>query len=409
MAKKLFTVWLSLTILLFSSISICAEETVQAEYFNKNIVVNGENILNYQSDNPFILHKNLTYFPLNAEMGRILGFTWDINWESRTVTLTKTESTQKNFGQQWMKTNKNKIATEVLTDIKLNLVAEKKNPIASMVEGVVGTGDGNAQQPALTGVFEAGGSSSGAVETQDAFLDPLANTLANTITDTTSLGAIGTQVDLTSYDILTVGDVIYIPLGVMKTEPNFGWDIFFDTYSGIYLTTDGITPAQSTFNEAESKYNKGLAGYVMNYNKNYSVSQALNLVFLFKTEANIYKMDPLLLMAVAHKESTFTAGAKSGGGALGMMQVMPSTGARYGLKPSDLLDAHKNVEFGTLYLKDRIAAYNGDWIKALSAYNQGSVKVNRGGFSTRYANQVVLKYDKIKSFLTTNGYGLGVI
>lgn len=405
MAKKLFTVWLSLTILLFSSISICAEETVQAEYFNKNIVVNGVNILNYQSDNPFILHKNLTYFPLNAEMGRILGFTWDINWESRTVTLTKTESTQKNFSQQWMKTNKNKIATEVLTDIRLNLVAEQKNPIASMFEGVLGTEVGTAQQQrTLTdGGFKTGEASTGAVETPDALLDPLANTLA----DTTSTSAIGTQVDLTKYDILTVGDLIYIPMGIMKTEPNFGWDMLFDTYSGVYLTTDGITPAQSTVNEAESRYNKGLAGYVMNYNRNYSMSQALKLVFLFKTEANIYKMDPLLLMAVAHKESTFTAGAKSGGGALGMMQVMPATGARYGLKPSDLLDAHKNVEFGTLYLKERIAAYNGDWIKALSAYNQGSVKVNRGGFSTRYANQVVLKYNKIKSFLTTNGYGLG--
>lgn len=374
MAKKLFTVWLSLTILLFSSISISAEETVQAEYFNKNIVVNGESISNYQSDNPFILYKNLTYFPLNAEMGRILGFTWDMNRESRTVTLTKTKPTQKNFSQQWMKSNKIQYAAVAMTDVSLNLVSEQKNPIALIIEDVMGTQDEN--QPQKDSKIRA----------------------------KESAGTTETKIDITGADILAVGDVLYAPLGVLKSGSSFGWDVYFDSYSGIYLTTDGITPAKSIFNETESRYNKGLVGYVMNYNKNYSVSQAQNLIFLFKQEAKIYKMDPLLLMAVAHMESTFTASARSSGGALGMMQVMPATGARYGLKPNDLLDAHKNVEFGALYLKERIGAYNGDWTKALSAYNQGSVSVNRGGFSTRYANQVVLKYDKLKNYLTTNGY-----
>jgi len=402
MAKKLFTVWLSLTILLFSSISICAEETVQAEYFNKNIVVNGETIINYQSDNPLFLYKNLTYFPLNAEMGKILGFTWDMNWESRTVTLTRTEPTQKNFSQQWMKTNKSKIAAEVLTDVSLKLASTQRNPIAEAVEGILGAQDEAAQksEPLENDVVETGSSASEPGEVPDVLLDPLANTLA----DSTSFAAIETQIDVTEHQILAVGDVLYIPLSLMKEDPNFGWDIYFDSYSGIYLTTDGITPAKSTFNEAEARYNKGLVGYVMQYNGNYSVSEAQKLIFLFKEEAAIYKMDPLLIMAVAHKESTFTASCISSSGALGMMQVMPSTGARYGLKPSDLLDAHKNVEFGTLYLKERIAAYGGDWIKALSAYNQGSVRVNRGSFSTRYANQVVLKYDKIKDYLTTGGY-----
>jgi soluble lytic murein transglycosylase-like protein len=112
-------------------------------------------------------------------------------------------------------------------------------------------------------------------------------------------------------------------------------------------------------------------------------------------------------MAVAHKESTFNANSRGGSGSLGMMQVMPSTGARYGLGEEQLLDAEISINFGAMYLSERIAAYGGDLTKGFSAYNQGSVKVNRGTYSTRYANRVIGTIDSINSYLESNGYGLG--
>ena len=46
--ESLYLLWLSLTILIFSSISIYADEVIQGDFFLKNIVINGENIVNYQ-------------------------------------------------------------------------------------------------------------------------------------------------------------------------------------------------------------------------------------------------------------------------------------------------------------------------------------------------------------------------
>jgi hypothetical protein len=415
MAKKLFIVWLSLTILLFSSITICATETVQGAYFNKNIVINGERIENYQTENPFFLYKNLTYIPLTAEMGKILGFEWNMNWESRTLTLTKTESTQKDYTQQWMKNSQNPVAAEVMTGVSLELVSSKEDgAFGELLKDVM------TQAPAIADASDDATTNHdetvlpedetvyGAEENGEIDMAATEETVDDSdLNDSEDGSGDGSTSTNAAYDILTVGDVIYLPVSAIIADEAFGWDTYFDPYTGIYLTTDGVTSAKSTFDEPESRFNKGLVTYVRSYNGNYTVASAQNLIFLIEREAKIYKIDPLLLMAVAHKESTFTEKARSSGGALGMMQVMPATGAKYGLSPSDLLNAHKNIEFGALYLKERIDAYGGDWVKALSAYNQGSASVNRGGFSTRYADQVVLKYNKINSFLKSGGYGTG--
>jgi soluble lytic murein transglycosylase-like protein len=193
----------------------------------------------------------------------------------------------------------------------------------------------------------------------------------------------------------------------MTGETGFGWDVYYDSYTGIYISTVEGTPAKSFWKEAESKYNQGLVSYIMKYNGSYTVSSAQELVFLFKNAAKTYKIDERILMAVAHKESTFNANCRSGGGAVGMMQVMPSTGARYGLSVEQLLDAETSINFGAMYLSERIAAYGGDLEKGFSAYNQGSVAVNRGSYSSRYANKVIGAINGINSYLTANGYGLG--
>ena len=65
MTKKLISVWLSLTILLFSSISIYAEETVTGSFFFRDIRINGTQILN--SNNPrlpnYLLYQEIIALP----------------------------------------------------------------------------------------------------------------------------------------------------------------------------------------------------------------------------------------------------------------------------------------------------------------------------------------------------------
>jgi len=83
-----------------------------------------------------------------------------------------------------------------------------------------------------------------------------------------------------------------------------------------------------------------------------------------------------LVSAVAWRESSFNANALSPKGAQGIMQLMPDTARRYCTEaclPSD------NVEAGTAYLSELLTRYNGDIVKALSAYDAGPGAVDRFG------------------------------
>ncbi len=381
MAKKLISVWLSLTILLFSSISIYADENVQGDFFIKNIVINGETIVNNHLQFPFFLYKDTTYFPLTPEMGEILGLKAEMDFESRTLKLLKTEPSLVNISESWKKNEREDVLTQVFSDAQV--LAYQLDP--QSLEGIVKDDD---SADAETDISQ---------KTEEAVSDE--------VIEIPNLEV--REIVLEDLPVLTMGNVIYLPLKAMTGENGFGWDIYYDSYTGIYVSTKEGTPAKSFWNEAESKYNQGLVSYIQKYNGSYTVNKAQELVFMFKHAAKTYSIDEKILMAVAHKESTFNAKSGANGGAAGMMQVMPSTGARYGLGVEQLLDAETSINFGAMYLSERIAAYGGDLSKGFSAYNQGSVSVNRGTYSTRYANRVIGTINGINSYLTSNGYGLG--
>lgn len=381
MAKKLISVWLSLTILLFSSISIYADENVQGDFFIKKIVVNGETIDNNHLQFPFFLYKDTTYFPLTPEMGEILGLKAEMDFESRTLKLLKTEPSMTNISDAWKKNEREDVLTQVYSGAEVLAYELDRESLEDIVKDDDSTKD----------------------ET-----DTNLNTEGTINDETIKIPELSVrEIDLAGLPVLTKGNVIYLPLKAMTGENGFGWDVYYDSYTGTYISTKDGIPAQSFWNEAESKYNQGLVNYIMKYNGSYTVSKAQELVFLFKNAAKMYNIDEKILMAVAHKESTFNARSGESGGAAGMMQVMPSTGARYGLSKEQLLDAETSINFGAMYLSERIAAYNGDLVKGFSAYNQGSVAVNRGSYSTRYANRIIGTINGINSYLTSNGYGLG--
>ncbi len=392
MAKKLISVWLSLTILLFSSISIYADENVQGDFFIKNIVINGETIDNNQLQFPFFLYKNTTYFPLTPEMGKILGLNIEMDFESRTLKLMKTDPTLSNITQQWQKNNSEDITTQAISDAKVYVYeVETLNLDGESEDGTTVTNDEVVQDD----------------------LDEMTedeNAVSNQKIDLTFMGIPQLSVkelNLGDLPILTIGKIVYLPIKVLTGEDGLGWDAYYDFYTGIYISTKEGVSAQSYWNQAESNYNKGLVNYIRTCNSSYTASKALNLVMIFKEAAETYNIDERILVAVAHKESTFNANARGSGGALGMMQVMPSTGARYGLSEAQLLDPEVSINFGAMYLSERIAAYGGDVTKGFSAYNQGSVAVNRGSYSTRYANRIITAINELNSYLTSNGYGLG--
>lgn len=95
------------------------------------------------------------------------------------------------------------------------------------------------------------------------------------------------------------------------------------------------------------------------------------------------RVDGLLLAAVVEAESRFAPAAVSPRGAVGLMQVMPATGARY--DAGDLRDPHVNLEVGSRYLGSLIELYDGDLELALAAYNAGPAAVERHGGVPPYA------------------------
>ena len=88
-------------------------------------------------------------------------------------------------------------------------------------------------------------------------------------------------------------------------------------------------------------------------------------------------LDPLLLHAVIRAESGYNAAALSVKGASGLMQLLPVTAKRYGVK--DLFDPRENIEAGAKYLKDLLVLFENNIELALAGYNAGEGSVIRAG------------------------------
>lgn len=90
------------------------------------------------------------------------------------------------------------------------------------------------------------------------------------------------------------------------------------------------------------------------------------------------------ILAIMRQESTFMADARSGAGALGMMQIMPATGRlvarRLGLSFDHTRltqDPAYNIMLGTAYLENLVRQYDGSLLLAAAAYNAGPGRVAR--------------------------------
>ena len=96
---------------------------------------------------------------------------------------------------------------------------------------------------------------------------------------------------------------------------------------------------------------------------------------LVHKEASRQKLEPALVKAVIAVESAYDPAAVSPKGAVGLMQLIPGTAARYGVKKST--DPIENVNGGTRYLRDLLDMFKGDLSLALAGYNAGEGAVMR--------------------------------
>ena len=96
---------------------------------------------------------------------------------------------------------------------------------------------------------------------------------------------------------------------------------------------------------------------------------------LVKEAAERHQVDPALIRAVIETESNWNPAAISRKGALGLMQLIPTTAQRFGA--NDAFSPKQNVEAGVSYLKTLLERYNGNLDLALAAYNAGEGAVDR--------------------------------
>ena len=107
---------------------------------------------------------------------------------------------------------------------------------------------------------------------------------------------------------------------------------------------------------------------------------------LLEAAAMSQSLDPALVIAVAAAESAFNEKAVSRKGALGLMQVMPATAARYGVSARSAsegehaaMEPKVNAQIGSRYLADLLRMFDGDMELALAAYNAGEGAVMKHG------------------------------
>ncbi|VVE27156.1 lytic transglycosylase domain-containing protein [Pandoraea fibrosis] len=134
-------------------------------------------------------------------------------------------------------------------------------------------------------------------------------------------------------------------------------------------------------------------------------SQARPFDMLVQRAAEVASVDAALLHAIIDVESGYDPQAVSGKGAIGLMQVLPRTGERFGVRR--LEDPAENVRAGASYLRWLLTRFDGDLPLVLAAYNAGEGAVLRYGRqippfpeTQNYVRKVMAGYSRLR---TTNG------
>jgi hypothetical protein len=126
-------------------------------------------------------------------------------------------------------------------------------------------------------------------------------------------------------------------------------------------------------------------------------SAILNLI---KKTAKAHGLDPALVRAVIKTESNYDPTAVSHAGAMGLMQLMPSTADDLGVK--NPYDPVENVNGGVKYLKQLLDRYSGNVKKALAAYNWGPGNLekygSRGNMPRETRNYLRIVTDRYKKY-----------
>lgn len=147
---------------------------------------------------------------------------------------------------------------------------------------------------------------------------------------------------------------------------------FTDEAGGVHFSN---TPNDSRFKVIVKELNPNAVDLQSRAAKPVLSPHAYNA--MIRNVASQHNVDEALLHAVIRVESGYNPNAVSRKGAVGLMQIMPETGKRYGV--TNLKDPAENIRGGASYLKDLLRMFNNNVSLTLAAYNAGENAVLRYG------------------------------
>ena len=126
-------------------------------------------------------------------------------------------------------------------------------------------------------------------------------------------------------------------------------------------------------------------------------------------ESAARSLDAYLVAALIRQESLFDSEARSSANALGLMQILPSTGERLAtesgkadFRTERLFDPADNIALGALYLQQLLSRYDGDLARGLAAYNAGETAVDK--WQRRYPDVENDEFVESISYRETRSY-----
>ncbi|HEY0158144.1 MAG TPA: lytic transglycosylase domain-containing protein [Thermoanaerobaculia bacterium] len=146
---------------------------------------------------------------------------------------------------------------------------------------------------------------------------------------------------------------------------------------GVEAAAGGVKAATSSPLETVANTPKKLTAVVTDQVREDFFKKEVPFGALIYNEAKKNNVRPELVAAVVEAESRFKPTARSGAGAVGLMQLVPRTGRWMGAR--DLTNPAQNIAAGTKYLKYLHERFDGNETKMIAAYNAGEGNVKRFG------------------------------
>lgn len=195
----------------------------------------------------------------------------------------------------------------------------------------------------------------------------------------------------------------------------------FDTSAGVQIVTPTVRPiveakkspakekslvkkTVQTMNVPEGLGVKSYTKTIMSAGRSMSgfTTGSVEIDSYIEESSRRYGIDPLLIYAQMHQESSFKIKATSYKGASGLMQLMPATARRFGV--TNIYDPKQNIDAGVKYMRWLLNTFNQDVVLALAGYNAGEGAVMKYGWNVppyretqEYVRRITGRYNSISN------------